>query len=269
MRQPLVVLVRVTSPEASGDSSVPDMAAANTGPSSSPFSCCTPTAIPTARTTAAAMPGTAYRSQLRLPEPEPASASAIADTTRSWSSGDGSAQTAASPRTLLTRSISARSAGVRSAVRSSGSIGTSFAGLGAQVGQHSGEPPVGPEGTRLHRADRDLELAGDLGMAELVEVLHPQQVALGGGQLVERAAYRRHVVDLLRRRRQGHERRAVGGLDVLEVAVPALASMDVDGDALRDRRQPRREWPCRVVRRRGPPGLHEGLLGRVLCEPGV
>src|SRR5690349_17571770 len=109
--------------------------------------------------------------------------SAIAATTRSCRSAGGSAHTAGSASAPWARSISASSAGVSS----SSAIGPSFEC--AQVSEHARQSAVCPEGARLHRADRDRELLGDLAVGELVEVLHPDQLALVARELVERAAY--------------------------------------------------------------------------------
>src|SRR5262245_14749176 len=128
-------------------------------------------------------------------------------------------------------------------------------------------------GSRFYCSDGHAELRGDLLVAESLEVLETNDRGLAGGQLVDGSADLPYGVGLVDIGRQGDDRRVVDG-DVVEGArrPPRFAPVDVDGDALGDRRQPGRRVALHVETVGRLPGPHErqlrGLLGELRLTEG-
>ena len=126
---------------------------------------------------------------------------------------------------------------------------------------------VGPVRAGLDGAGRDAEALGDLCVRVTLQVLHPHDVALVGGELVDGLADLPGLVPLLEPGRHRHQR-GIGrrhGLQVLRRPA-SLAAVDVDGDPTSDGGQPWGELAVGLEPARGLPCLDEGLLGGVLGE---
>ena len=134
------------------------------------------------------------------------------------------------------------------------------------------EPAHPEQRPRLHGPERQPEPVGDLRLREAVEVHQLDDLALFGGELVERGSNRPAflgqpdlVDDILGRVRLDDRVRELGLLDAAPLRL--LAAHGVDGAVMDHAHQPCTDGPAlRVVAARVPPHRQERLLHDLLRE---